>query len=231
MHRPTTRTATPARGNGAPTILRFGEHELDAALFELRRGGKRVPVQPKPLALLLYLARHRDRLVTREELVAHLWPDTVLGDDALFHALKMARAAVGDRGRHQSVIETVRGVGFRFVAPVAGSPPGSLRRSVPRGRAGKGEAALPLLGRDALLARVRAALVETSRGRGRFLLLSGESGVGKTRMLDAVADAAREHGVRLARGGCREAGGPAFAPWSQALESLFTATSDAELGR
>jgi predicted ATPase len=121
-------------------------------------------------------------------------------------------------------------VGFRFVAPVVDRSSGSLRRSAPRGRAAKGgEAPLPLLGRDALLARARAALDETSRGRGRILLLSGESGVGKTRMLDAVADTARERGARVARGGCREAGGPAFAPWSQALESLFTASSDAEL--
>jgi DNA-binding winged helix-turn-helix (wHTH) protein/tetratricopeptide (TPR) repeat protein len=233
MHRAATRSrgSVPGRGNGGPTVLGFGKHELDAALFELRCDGKRIPVQPKPLALLLYLARHRDRLVTREELIAHLWPDTVVGDDALFHAVKMARGAVGDRGRHQSVIETVRGVGFRFVAPVVDKPPGSLRRSVRRGRPGKGgEEPVPLLGRDALLARVRAALDETSRGSGRFVLLSGESGVGKTRMLDAVADAARERGARVARGGCREAGGPAFAPWSQALESLLTASSDAELG-
>ena len=220
----------PKRGNGGATLLKFGEHELDASLFELRRGGRRVPVQPKPLALLLYLARHRDRLVTREELVAHLWPDTVVGDDALFHAVKMARGAVGDRGRHQSVIETVRGVGFRFAAPVVERPSGSLRRPAARRRPGKGgEEPLLLFGRDALLARARAALDETSRGRGRFVLLSGESGVGKTRMLDAVAGAARERGARVARGGCREAGGPAFAPWSQALESLFTASSDAEL--
>ena len=209
-------------------MLRFGDLELDAALFELRHRGKRVPVQPKPLALLLYLARHRDRLVPREELVAHLWPDTVVGDDALFHAVKMARGAVGDRGRHQSVIETVRGVGFRFVAPVVESPP-ALRRHATRGRPGEGGKEPPLLGRNALLARAQAALDETSRGHGRILLFSGESGVGKTRMLEAVADAARERGACVARGGCREAGGPAFAPWSQALESLFAASSDAEL--
>jgi len=232
MDRAATPTLGPApgRGRGGPTVLRFGEHELDAGLFELRHGGRRVPVQPKPLALLLYLALHRDRLVPREELVAHLWPDTVVGDDALFHAVKMARGAVGDRGRHQSVIETVRGVGFRFVAPVVDRPPGSLRRSVPRRRPGRGgEEPLPLLGREALLARAQTALDEASSGRGRIVLFSGESGVGKTRMLNAVADAARGRGARVARGGCREAGGPAFAPWSQALESLFAASSDAEL--
>jgi DNA-binding winged helix-turn-helix (wHTH) protein/tetratricopeptide (TPR) repeat protein len=232
IHRAATRSrgSAPGRGNGETTLFRFGEHELDAALFELRQGGRRVPVQPKPLALLLYLARHRDRLVTREELVAQLWPDTVVGDDALFHAVKVARGAVGDRGRHQSVIETVRGVGFRFVAPVIDGPPGLARRPVRRRRPGRrGEEPPPLLGREALLARVLAALDATSRGRGRIVFLSGEPGVGKTRILDAVGDAARTRGARVARGGCREAGGPAFAPWSEALESLFTGVSDAEL--
>jgi len=222
------RTLSPAsgRGSGRPTVFTFGDYELDVGLFELRCGGTRVLVQPKPLALLLYLARHRDRLVQREELIAYLWPDVVVGDDALFHAVKMARGAVGDCGRHQSVIETVRGVGFRFVAPVVDRSP----RSVPILRPDQGgEEPLPLLGREALLERVQTALDVVTRGRGRIVFLSGEAGVGKTRMLDAVADAARERGALVARGGCREAGGPAFAPWTQALEGLFAASSDAEL--
>jgi DNA-binding winged helix-turn-helix (wHTH) protein/tetratricopeptide (TPR) repeat protein len=209
-------------------VWTFAEHTLDADRFELRRGGVRVPVQRKPLALLFYLARHRDRLVPRDELVAYLWPDVVVSDDALFHAVKVAREAVGDRGRHQRVIATVRGVGFRFVAEVeerAARPP---RRAPPATSDARRESQ-PLLGREALLERILAAFDEAARGRGRALLLEGEAGVGKTRLLDEIAELARGAGARVVRGVAREAGGPAFAPWSQALEGLLAASSDAEL--
>ncbi len=216
----------PARS----AVLAFGDLELDVDRFELRRGGVRVAVQPKPLALLLFLARQRERLVPREEVVAHLWPDVVVSDDALFHALKVAREAVGDRGRHQRVIETVRGVGFRFVAPVEERLPAPAHRAAPRTRTGALAAeSLPLLGRDALLERIETALDDALRGRGGLVLLAGEAGVGKTRLLDALADVARARGARVARGASREAGGPAFAPWIEALESLFAASSDAEI--
>lgn len=211
-------------------VLAFDVHELDADRFELRRGGLRVQTQPKPLALLFYLARHRDRLVPREELVAYLWPDVVVSEDALAHAVKMAREAVGDGGRHQRVIETVRGVGFRFVAPVEEVAPTRGRRRRRTGaRAGDGRG--PLVGREEQLARAHAALDELGRGRGRALLYEGEAGAGKTRLLDEVAEAARAAGVRVARGTARESGGPAFAIWSDALADLFAASSDAELAR
>jgi DNA-binding winged helix-turn-helix (wHTH) protein/tetratricopeptide (TPR) repeat protein len=214
-----------ARRETAGAVYVFGDHELDAERFELRRRGARVPIQPKPLALLLYLARHHTRLVPREELVTHLWPDVSVSDDALFHAVKMAREAVGDRGSRQGVIETVRGVGFRFAAPL------ELRGGVPaRGPAPRAPArSAPLVGREALLARLEAALDDAAAGRGGIVLLEGEAGVGKTSLLDAVADLARARGLRVARGACRESGGPAFAPWSQALEELLAAASDSEL--
>jgi len=222
------------RSNGlreAPAVLLFAEYELDPDRFELRRAGVRVPTQPKPLALLFYLARHRDRLVPREELVAYLWPDVVVSDDALFHAVKIAREAVGDRGRQQHVIETVRGVGFRFVAAVEvrARPHATPRR---RARPAPGASARgPLFGREAQLERIHAALDELARGRGRALLFEGEAGVGKTRLLDELADAARAAGARVARGTARESGGPAFAIWSQGLDELLAASSDAELAQ
>jgi DNA-binding winged helix-turn-helix (wHTH) protein/tetratricopeptide (TPR) repeat protein len=218
------RASGGAPGSRGAGIFAFGEHELDGDRFELRRHGVRVPVQPKPLALLLYLARHHARLVPRDELVGYLWPDVVVSDDALFHAVKMAREAVGDRGSRQCVIETVRGVGFRFAAALAersGRAPWS---------AGGAERALPpLLGREMLLGRLLPALDAAARGRGGVVLLEGEAGVGKTRLLDAIGEVARQRGLRVLRGGCRKDGGPAFAPWSQALEDLFAASSDAEL--
>jgi len=223
--------ASDRRNEGAreaPAALVFAEYELDPERFELRRLGVRVPTQPKPLALLFYLARHRERLVPREELVAYLWPDVVVSDDALFHAVKMAREAVGDHGRQQRVIETVRAVGFRFVAAVEVRARPPRRRMRPRaGATARG----PLYGRELQLERIQAALDGLAGGRGRALLFEGEAGVGKTRLLDELADAARAAGARVARGSARESEGPAFALWSQALDELLTASSDSELAR
>lgn len=207
-------------------ILAFGPYALDFDRFELRRDGVPVSVQPKPLALLFHLARHHDRLVPRDELVAHLWPDVVVSEDALFHALKVAREAVGDTGARQRVIQTVRGVGYRFVAEVEESLARSTRALAWRPDA---RAEPPLVGREPLLAHLLRALDDAAAGRGRGVLLEGEAGVGKTRVLDAIADAARARGMRVLRGGSREAGGPAFAPWSQALEDLLAASSDSDL--
>lgn len=96
----------------------FGEHRLSETERCLDRGGRTVPVEPKVLDLLIHLVRNRHRLVSRGELMHALWPDVVVGRDALGRIVKEARRAVGDRGDAQTVIETRRGHGYRFVAPV-----------------------------------------------------------------------------------------------------------------
>jgi DNA-binding winged helix-turn-helix (wHTH) protein len=53
----------------------FGDQELDEGLFQLRRAGRAIVIQPKVLSLLLYLVRNRDRMVSKEEILAAVWPD------------------------------------------------------------------------------------------------------------------------------------------------------------
>jgi predicted ATPase len=79
-----------------------------------------------------------------------------------------------------------------------------------------------LLGRNREMAALRRALASASQGRGRLILLSGEAGIGKTRLADAFAVEAREQGARVAWGRCWEAGGaPVYWPWLQAVRSLL----------
>lgn len=99
-------------------VLRFGQVELDEDAYELRRDGVVQHVEPKVLDLLLYLAHHRERLVTKDELLDRVWPGVVVAESALTRAMSLARAAVGDTARGQTVIETVSGRGYRFRAPV-----------------------------------------------------------------------------------------------------------------
>lgn len=102
----------------SPGALRFGEFVLDLALFELRRGGKRVAIEPQVFDLLVLLARNHGRTVTKDEIFAAIWGDRVVSDAALSSQVKAARRALGDDGASQRMIATVHGRGFRFAVPV-----------------------------------------------------------------------------------------------------------------
>jgi TolB-like protein len=104
-------------------IYRFEHHELDTAAFELRTGGVAVPIEPQVFALLALLVAHRDRLVTREEIIAQVWEGRAVSDAAVASRIKSARQALGDSGREQRIIRTVHGVGFRFVGEVTATEP------------------------------------------------------------------------------------------------------------
>jgi DNA-binding winged helix-turn-helix (wHTH) protein len=88
-------------------ILRFGHYERDTQLFELRSAGTPLPLEPKVFDLLLYLIQCRDRVVTKQELLTHLWPQQFVSDAALSYCVMAARKAVGDSGRTQRVIKTL----------------------------------------------------------------------------------------------------------------------------
>jgi DNA-binding winged helix-turn-helix (wHTH) protein len=100
-------------------IYAFGECELDEARRTLRRREREVKLQPKVLDLLLFLIRHRERVVPKEVLFRELWPDVVVTEASLTRLVKEARRAVGDDGRRQRVLRTSHGRGYRFAAAVA----------------------------------------------------------------------------------------------------------------
>jgi TolB-like protein/tetratricopeptide (TPR) repeat protein len=103
---------------GAEPSYAFGEFELDLRSCELRRSGEPRHVEPQVFDVLLYLLQHRDRLVTREELLDAVWGHRFVTPSTVDSRLRAVRRAVEDDGRAQRVIRTVHGRGFRFVAPV-----------------------------------------------------------------------------------------------------------------
>jgi len=104
-------------------VLIFGRYELDSGCRELRQAGSPCPVEPQVFDLLFYLASHRDRVVTRQELLDELWTGKVVTESTLNSRIKAARQAVGDNGQEQHSIATVHGHGYRFVAEVTESQP------------------------------------------------------------------------------------------------------------
>lgn len=99
-------------------LLTFRDFEIDTALFTLRCGDQARQVEPLVFNLLVYLARHRSRIVSRQELLDTLWAGKVVTESALSSCIKAARQAVGDSGEEQSCIATIHRRGYRFVAAV-----------------------------------------------------------------------------------------------------------------
>jgi TolB-like protein/DNA-binding winged helix-turn-helix (wHTH) protein/Flp pilus assembly protein TadD len=103
-----------------PRRLRFGVFEADARLGELTKHGKRLPLQEQPFQLLAMLLERPGELVTREELRAKIWPQTIVDfDHGLNKAISKIRDALGDSAENPRFIETVARRGYRFLADVA----------------------------------------------------------------------------------------------------------------
>jgi class 3 adenylate cyclase/tetratricopeptide (TPR) repeat protein len=96
----------------------FDSYILDTQRYELSHRGNAVKLRPKVFEVLEYLIRHRDRVVSKDELLEHLWPQQFIADGTLNACLMAVRKAVGDSGQTQGRIQTFHGRGYRFVAAV-----------------------------------------------------------------------------------------------------------------
>src|SRR5436190_17321118 len=106
--------------NYPPKRLRFGVFEADPRIGELTKHGKRLPLQEQPFQLLAMLLERPGELVSREELRARIWPETIVDfDQGLNKAISKIREALGDSAENPRFIETVARRGYRFLAHVA----------------------------------------------------------------------------------------------------------------
>jgi len=118
-------------------VLRFGVFELDRAQGELRRAGRRVPLQQQPFRALVLLATRAGQVVTREELRAALWDDGTHVDfeRGINFCLSQVRLALRDPARASHFVETVPRLGYRFVADVRVVPVAAPAAAAPRPQA------------------------------------------------------------------------------------------------
>lgn len=100
----------------------IAEFTLDTARYRISSGDSVLPVEPKVFDLLVYLIRHRDRVLSREELFKEVWDGREVSDATLSNHVMSARKILGDSGELQKTIVTVRGRGYQFVAPVTVIP-------------------------------------------------------------------------------------------------------------
>ncbi|HET9715423.1 MAG TPA: winged helix-turn-helix domain-containing tetratricopeptide repeat protein [Pseudolabrys sp.] len=105
-------------------LFLFGDHTLDDERRELRRGTEPISVEPQVFDLLLYLVNNRDRVVSKEDLIASIWGGRLVSDSTLTSRINAARKALGDSGGTQKLIRTVARKGIRFVGDVQLGPLG-----------------------------------------------------------------------------------------------------------
>jgi DNA-binding winged helix-turn-helix (wHTH) protein/tetratricopeptide (TPR) repeat protein len=96
----------------------FDNYALDPDRRELRSGGSLVAMEPQAFDLLVYLVRHREHVVSRDELIEQIWCGRIVSESALSTRINAVRCAIGDSGTEQRLIKTLSRKGVRFVGDV-----------------------------------------------------------------------------------------------------------------
>lgn len=184
--------------------------ELDEEKFELRLRGEPVRLEPRALDVLFYLARNRDRVVSKEELLEKVWGVRFVSESALFHAVKKARQAIAE-ATPAEVIRTVHGRGFRFVAALEAGDTGEAEAAAAPERPVPPPAARRLLVPAVSLAAATAAILLLVQAGGRF------RGVPPARAAVPRSPAAAGAPLRQLTSGLSTAVKPAFSPDGKVL--------------
>jgi class 3 adenylate cyclase len=99
-------------------LYSFEDFSLETARRELRRGGALISLQPQVFDLLEYLIRNRERVVTKDDLLAAVWNGRIVSESTLSTRINAARSAIADSGEEQRLLRTAHGKGIRFVGAV-----------------------------------------------------------------------------------------------------------------
>jgi DNA-binding winged helix-turn-helix (wHTH) protein len=196
---------------------------VNQSLWRRREAGddERISLAPKGFALLRYLVEHAGRLVTQDELLDALWPDTFVQPEVLKSHILDIRRSLGDDSKNPRFIETLPRRGYQFVALIKGVPAESTPGLELLGR--------KLVGRNAALARLSNSLQTALRGTRQVVFVTGDTGIGKTTLVDEFQRqvAADAIAIRLGRGQCVEGygGTEAYYPMLEALGQLCRGTA------
>ncbi len=200
-------------------LYRFSNIELDLDTFELRRDGRVLPVRKMTFDVLCYLIAHRERVVTKQELLKELWSGTHVNESAISWYVSNIRKTVGQEHSDRNLVETVHGRGYQFkgeVEIVAQNHQPNRTSSTKLAS----EDAEPFVGRDDVMAVLARAVECVRAGRGKIVILRGEAGIGKTRCVAELSRNLIGSNHSLWTGRCPEtAGQPPFWPWTQILRN------------
>jgi DNA-binding winged helix-turn-helix (wHTH) protein len=202
-------------------IYEFDDFRVDTGQFLLTRAGQSKPITPTVFRILQMLLNHAGEIVSKEDLLRTVWPDSFVEEGNLNRNVSTLRKALGEKPSDHKYIETIPKTGYRFVSPVRTvvfqtNGVGSRKAS---------EAAQPdLVARRAERLQLRNAFDLACQGRGSIVCVNADAGMGKTTLIDAflrdVAGSAPPSFI--ARSRCSESLTECepFVPWIEGLSSL-----------
>jgi DNA-binding winged helix-turn-helix (wHTH) protein len=178
-------------------------------------GEQRILVTPKAFAVLSHLVNHAGRLVTQEDLLEAVWPNTFVQPEVLKRHIFLLREVLGDNAKNPLFIETLPRRGYQFIAAVRDSAAPEPAADTSR--------QTKFVGRDRALGELRAYLQRAFGGQRQIVFVTGEPGIGKTTLVDEFPRRAGTGApLRIARGQCVEGfgGTEAYYPMLEALGNL-----------
>ena len=205
-------------------MKQFGEFGLDTLNECLWRSNATIALPPKPFAVLRYLVEHPGRLITHDELLEALWPETYVQPQVLRTYMLELRKLLGDDATQPRFIQTLPKRGYRFVAPVMESA--NLVESISEPAppvTSRAEAPTPIVNRDEEIASLKSQLELAASGQRQVVFVTGEAGIGKTALVDAFCGhAASGCAANSARGQCVEefGGKEEYYPVTEALRQI-----------
>ncbi|MCX4161295.1 MULTISPECIES: AAA family ATPase [Paraburkholderia] len=198
--------------------LQFPGFRLDLSnqcLWQLspaQASATRIDLPPKTFAVLRHLVEHAQRLVSSDALLEAVWPNVHVQPEVLKGHVAAIRRALGDDAAQPRYVETQRGRGYRFIAPVdtfaVGAQSGFFARRAER-----------FVGRTPELDALLAAHQRARAGTRQIVFVTGEAGIGKTTLIDEFLAGAPPGDAWVLGGGCVEGYG-GTEPYYPVLEAL-----------
>ena len=213
----------------------FGDFELDTEKFSLSLRGKETQVQRLVFDLIKYLVEHNGQVVSRESLLRDVWKGVVVGEASVAQAIMLARRALHDELVGSSLIETIRGRGYRFSAEIRLAPthetvtrkdnqtPTALQHDNQHTTLLSRAKTETLVGRDQALGVINHLLENTGSAQGGCGIFLGAMGTGKTKLLEIARTNATTMGHEVVFSRCSAPEGwlPALWPWADLLRQLL----------
>jgi DNA-binding winged helix-turn-helix (wHTH) protein/predicted ATPase len=199
--------------------IAFDLFRFDPRTGQLWRDGSEVKLTPRAAAVLHLLAERAQELVTKQDLLEHVWGGMAVGDDALTSCIQELRGALGDDARRPHYIETRHRRGYRLMVPATVDKQNDAAAPL--------QVASPepsrLVGRVAEFGELTRAFDQARSGRRQIVFISGEPGIGKSSLADAFLEQLpTSQTVKIAHGQCLDhhGVGEPYLPLIEALTRL-----------